>query len=60
MIVMFRAYRDMNALVVAEDGTPLAVPISLLAAAGLGPLRTGQRLVITHDADGSIASIRLP
>jgi|LakMenE01Jun11ns_1017448.scaffolds.fasta_scaffold9399068_1 hypothetical protein len=60
MIVMFRAYRDMNALVVAEDGTSLAVPISLLAAAGLGPLRTGQRLVITHDADGSIASIRLP
>jgi hypothetical protein len=50
----------MNALVVAEDGTSLAVPISLLAAAGLGPLRTGQRLVITHDADGSIASIRLP
>lgn len=60
MMAMFHAYRDLDALVVAEDGTSLAVPISLLAAAGLGPLRTGQRLVITHDADGSIASIRLP
>lgn len=60
MMAMFRAYRDSDALVVAEDGTSYAVPISLLASAGLGPLRTGQRLVIIRDTDGSIASIRLP
>lgn len=60
MMAMFHAYRDSDALVVAEDGTSLAVPISLLATARLGPLRTGQRLVITQNADGSIASIRLP
>lgn len=59
-MAMFRTYRDSDALVVAEDGTSFTVPISLLAAAGLGPLRTGQRLVIVHDADGSITSIRLP
>lgn len=60
MMAMFHAYSDVEALVVAEDGTSLTVPISLLAAAGLGPLRTGQRLVITHDPDGFITSIRLP
>jgi hypothetical protein len=59
-MAMFHAYRDLDALLVAEDGTPLTVPSSFLAAAGLGALRTGQRLVIAHDAHGSIASIRLP
>jgi len=60
MMAMFHAYRDFDALLVAEDGTSLTVPSSLLADAGLGPLRTGQRLVIAHNVDGSIASIRLP
>ena len=60
MMAMFHAYRASDALVVAEDGTSITVPVSLITAAGLGPLRTGQRLVLAHDADGSIASIRLP
>ena len=60
MIVMFRAYRDEHAHVVSEEGVTLAVPISLVAEAGLRSLRTGQRLVLECAEDGSLLSVRLP
>ncbi len=60
MMVMFRAYRDEDALLVSEDGVTLAVPTSLLQAAGLLSLRTGQRLILTLDDHGSAVAIRLP
>jgi hypothetical protein len=60
MMTMFHAYRADDALLVAEDGAVITVPAHLLAAVGLGPLRTGQRLVLTLDAHDRPLEIRLP
>jgi hypothetical protein len=60
MMTMFHAYRADEALLVAEDGAMITVPVALLAAAGLGPLRTGQRLILTLDVQGRPLEIRLP
>jgi hypothetical protein len=60
MMTMFHAYRADDALLVNEDGAMITVPARLIAAAGLGPLRTGQRLVLTLDAHDRPLEIRLP
>ena len=60
MIAMFHEIRDGHAQLVRENGITIAVPMELLATAGLGQLRTGQRLVIVLDPHGAAAAVRLP
>lgn len=60
MITTFHAYRNDEALLVTEDGRTIAVPAPMLGAAGLGTLRTGQRLVLDLDAAGQAIGVRLP
>jgi cell envelope opacity-associated protein A len=60
MMTMFRAYREDNALVVTEAGATIEVDGALLAANGLRALRTGQRLIVTLDAQGAVTAVSLP
>lgn len=60
MIATFHTYREDQALLVTEDGRTRAVPVTVLHAAGLGPLRIGQRLVIELTAEGTLIDVRLP
>ncbi len=60
MMTMFRGYRDDNALLVDEQGMTIIAPAAHLRAAGLLELRTGQRLVVGVDDEGTVTEVGLP
>ena len=60
MMAMFHDYYEGSARVVTEAGATITLPNALLLSAGLRDLRSGQRLIVSLDADGMPHEVRLP